>query len=59
MKPEDHIIKQLKKQNIEFKILQGEYNPDLKSLVSETVIKWKKKFIANRNSPYWSFFLNW
>ncbi len=57
MKPEDHIIKQLKKQNIEFKILQGEYNPDLKSLVSETVIKWKKKFIANRDAPYLNNYL--
>jgi FMN phosphatase YigB (HAD superfamily) len=57
MKPEDHIIKQLKKQNIEFKILQREYNPDLKSLVSETVSKWKKKFIANRNAPYLNNYL--
>ena len=46
MKPEDDIVKQLKEQNIEFNILQEEYNPDKESLVSKTIQKWKKKFIA-------------
>ena len=57
MKPEDDIIKQLKEQNIEFKILQSGYNPDLNSLLSITIKKWKKKFIANRKAPYLDYYL--
>ncbi len=52
MNPEDYIIKQLKEQNIEFKILQKEYNSDKNSLISKTVEKWKKKFIAKKTAPY-------
>ena len=57
MKPEDDIVKQLKEQNIEFKILQEEYNPDNESLVSKTIRKWKKKFIADRTAPYLDSYL--
>lgn len=47
-----NIIKQLQIQNIDFHVLQKEYNPDKKSLVSKTIDKWKKKFIADRTAPY-------
>jgi FMN phosphatase YigB (HAD superfamily) len=57
MKPEDDIIKQLKEQNIEFNILQEKYNSDEKSLVSKTIQKWKKKFIANKTAPYLDSYL--
>ncbi len=57
MKPEDEIIKQLKEQNIEFNILQEKYNADKKSLVSQTIQKWKNKFIANRTAPYLDSYL--
>jgi len=57
MKPEDDIVKQLKKQNIEFNILQKEYDPDKESLVSKTIQKWKKKFISNRSAPYLDSYL--
>lgn len=52
MKPEVDILKQLKEQNIKFNILQEKYNPDKESLVSKTIRKWKKKFIAYRTAPY-------
>ena len=52
MKPEDDIIRQLKEQNIEFNVLQKEYNPNKESLVSKTIERWKKKFIADRIAPY-------
>ena len=52
MKPEDNIIRQLKEQNIKFNVLQKEYNPNKESLVSKTVERWKKKFIADRTAPY-------
>jgi len=40
MEPEDHILKQLKEQNIEYNILQKEYDPNKESLVSKTIQKW-------------------
>lgn len=52
MKPEEDIIKQLKEQNVEFNVLQKEYNPNKESLVSKTIERWKKKFIAGRIAPY-------
>lgn len=51
MNPEDDIIKQLKEQKIEFNILQSEYIPAVDSLLSQTVEKWKEKFISNRKAP--------
>jgi FMN phosphatase YigB (HAD superfamily) len=52
MDPEDDIIKQLKEQNIEFKLLQNEYDRDESSLISQTVKKWKEKYVANKYAPY-------
>lgn len=57
MEPEDDIIKQLKEQNIEFKLLQKEYIEDESSEVSKAVRKWKDKFIANRKAPHLDYYL--
>ncbi len=56
MKLED-IIRLLKKQNIGFSILQKQYNSNGSSPVSQTVEKWEKKFIANKDAPHLNEYL--
>ena len=51
MEPEDHIIRQLKKQRIDFELLQKNYDPSADSLVSKTVKKWSDKFIGDKSAP--------
>ena len=57
MESKDHIIKQLRVQSIKFRLLQKECNPGKSSLVSQTVKRWKEKFIANRQAPYLDAYL--
>lgn len=52
MKPEEHIIVQLKEQLIEFELLQTRYDPSESSHVSQTRRKWTEKFIGPRTAPY-------
>ena len=57
MESEDCILNQLKEQNIEFELLQNRYDSSPSSLVSQTIEKWKSKFIANRKAPHLDAYL--